>query len=109
MQIKSKIWIEKESNLVFGSGKAHILKAIAEQGSINKAAKQLNMSYRSAWSHIRTIEKRLNKPLLIKNKGGKNGGGAKLTEYAKDLINKFEKLEYDMKKFVNGKYREIFE
>ncbi len=108
MQIKSKIWIEKDGELVFGTGKAHILKAIGQTGSINKAAKQLNMSYRRAWSHIKTIEKRLAKPLLIRIKGGKNGGGAVLTEYAKDLIQKFETLEKDAKKFVNKKYRKIF-
>lgn len=108
MQIKSKVWFEKDGELVFGVGKSLILKAIGETGSINKAAKRMNMSYRHAWSYIRSAEKRLGKPLLIKIKGGKEGGGAVLTDYAKDLLEKFEKLEEDVKIHTNKRYRELF-
>ncbi len=108
MQIKSKVWLEKEGELVFGTGKLIILKAIAEAGSINQAAKQLNMSYRHAWSYIRSAEKRIGQPLLVKVKGGKSGGGAVLTDYAKNLIEKFERLEEEVKDFTNKRYREIF-
>ncbi len=108
MQIKSKVWLEKDGELVFGTGKLIILKAIAETGSINQAAKKLNMSYRHAWSYIRSVEKRIGRPLLVKVKGGKSGGGAMLTVYAKNLIEKFEKLEEEVKDFTNKRYREIF-
>ena len=92
MKIKSKVWLEINGNLVFGSGKLLILKAVHETGSINKAAEKLGMSYRHAWSYIQTAEQRLGKPLLIKTRGGKDGGGAELTEYAKELIKKFESI-----------------
>jgi len=108
MQIKSKVWFEKDGELVFGIGKYLILKAIGEAGSINKAAKKMDMSYRHAWSYIRSAERRLGKPLLIKTKGGKEGGGAILTNYAKDLLEKFEKLEKEVKIFTNRRYEEIF-
>lgn len=108
MQVKSKVWFEKDGELVFGIGKSLILKAIGETGSINKAAKKMDMSYRHAWSYIRSAEKRLGRPLLIKVKGGKEGGGAVLTDYAKDLLEKFEKLEEDVKIYTNRRYKEIF-
>ncbi len=108
MQVKSKVWFEKDGELVFGIGKCLILKAIGETGSINKAAKKMEMSYRHAWSYVRSAERRLGKPLLVKIKGGKEGGGAVLTDYAKDLVEKFEKLEQDVKTFTNRRYREIF-
>ncbi|MFH0771989.1 MAG: LysR family transcriptional regulator [Candidatus Omnitrophota bacterium] len=108
MQVKSKIWFEKDGELVFGIGKSLILKAIGETGSINKAAKKMEMSYRHAWSYVRSAERRLGKPLLIKVKGGKEGGGAVLTDYAKDLVEKFEKLEQDVTAFTDRHYREIF-
>lgn len=108
MKIKSKIWIEKDHSMVFGIGKSLILKAIDKTGSINKAAKEMNMSFRRAWSYIKTIEKRLGRPLLIKEKGGRDHGGAVLTDYAKDLIGKFEKLEKEVKKFTDKKYKELF-
>jgi len=94
--------------LVFGSGKSLILKAIRETGSINKAAKKMNMSYRHAWSYIVSAEKRIAKPLLIRIKGGASGGGAILTDYAKDLLNKFAKLEEEVEVFTNKRYKAIF-
>ncbi len=109
MKIKSKVWLEKEDELVFGTGKLLILKAISETGSINQAAKKLKMSYRHAWSYICSAEKRIGHPLLVKVKGGKTGGGAVLTDYAKNLIEKFDKLEEEVKEFTNNRYKEIFE
>lgn len=109
MRIKSKVWLDKDGELVFGTGKLLILKAISETGSINQAAKKLKMSYRHAWSYIRSAEKRIGKPLLLKTKGGRSGGGAILTDYARNLIEKFEKLEEEVKDFTNKRYREIFE
>ncbi len=108
MRVKSKVWLEKDGELVFGVGKSLILKAVWETGSINKAAKSMNMSYRHAWSYIVSAEKRIGKQLLIRTKGGKEGGGAKLTDYAKDLFKKFEKLEQEVNVFTDKRYKKIF-
>jgi molybdate transport system regulatory protein len=102
------VWLEKDGELVFGTGKSLILKEIHGTGSINKAAKKMKMSYRHAWSYVRSAEKRLGKGLLIKTKGGKTGGGAILTDYAIDLLKKFEKLEQEVKLFADKRYQEIF-
>ena len=108
MKIKSKVWLEKEGQLVFGSGKALILKAINEEGSINKAAKKMKMSYRHAWSYIRAAEKRIGKLLVIKTKGGKDGGGAILTDYAKDLLRRFENIDRETKLFADKLFKKYF-
>ncbi len=108
MQVKSKVWLEENGELMFGSGKAIILKHIRETGSIAKAAKKLRMSYRHAWSYIKSAEKRLKKPLIVCRKGGKGGGGAELTNYASTLLKKFARLEREEKLFTDRRYREIF-
>ena len=73
--IRSKIWIEDESgNVVFGLGRLKILDAIDRLGSIQGAAKELKMSYRAIWGRIKATEERLNRPLLIRNIGGRSGG-----------------------------------
>ncbi|MEK6645543.1 MAG: LysR family transcriptional regulator [Candidatus Firestonebacteria bacterium] len=107
MQIKVKVWFEKDGNLVFGPGRYAILKAVSETNSIKKAAEKLNMSYRHTWSYIHSAEKRLGKILLVKNRGGKGGGGAVLTDYAKGLLKKFEKIETKITASVNKRYKEI--
>ncbi len=108
MLVKSKVWLEKDGELVFGSGKSLILRAIQETGSINKAAKKMKMSYRHAWSYVVSAEKRIDQPLLIRIKGGASGGGAILTDYAEDLLNKFAKLEEEVEVFTNERYKAIF-
>jgi len=108
MEVKSKVWLEKNGKLIFGSGKSLILTAILETGSINKAAKKMDMSYRHAWSYIVSAEKKIGKPLLIKIKGGKNGGGAILTDYAKDLLRRYEKLEQKVNAYADKCYKNIF-
>lgn len=108
MKVKSKVWLEEENGLVFGTGKAMILKYIRETGSIAKTAKKLNMSYRHAWSYIKSAEKRLGRPLVKCIRGGRDKGGAVLTDYAERLLKKFTKLEHKVKLFTNKFYKEIF-
>jgi len=91
--IRSKIWIEDESgNVVFGLGRLKILDAIDRLGSIQGAAKELKMGYRAIWGKINATEERLNRPLLIRNKGGRAGGGSQLTPFALSLLVYFRHL-----------------
>lgn len=108
MRVKSKVWLEKNGELVFGIGKAVILKYILETGSIAKAGKELGMSYRHAWSYIKSAEKRLGRPLVRCVRGGEKGGGTVLTDYAKKLVRKFVKLEREVKLFTDKRYKKIF-
>ena len=47
---------------------------------------------------------RLGIELVKKQKGGKNGGGAELTEYGKTLLKKFNSVEKDIKDIMQKKY-----
>ena len=92
--VKSKIWIEDEQgDVVFGSGRLHILGAIEKHGSILAAAKELGMSYRAVWGKIKATEQRLRQPLLTKRTGGARGGGSELTPFAKALLERFRHLD----------------
>ena len=108
MEVKSKLWLERKGKLFFGIGRLMLLKAIKETGSINKAAKRIGMSYRQAWSQICSAERNLGRALFVRNKGGKGGGGTNLTEYANELLEKFEQLQEEVKAFVNRRFKEIF-
>ena len=108
MKVKSKIWLEKNGKLVFGEGKSKILKTIEETGSISRACKKMGISFRHGWSYITAIENRLGIKLIERQKGGKNGGGSCLTDYAKELIEKTEHLKKVVNKFADKKFKEIF-
>lgn len=91
-KIKSRIWIEAGDNVLLGEGRVRLLKAIDEMGSLSKAAKTINMSYRKAWLMVDAINKSAVQPVVTTSVGGANGGGTIVTGYGKDLIMAFEKI-----------------
>jgi len=108
MEIKSKLWIEAAGKPVFGGGRRFLLEAIDNHGSINQAAKETNISYRKAWGHIKAMEERLGFKLVERQTGGKNGGGAILTEEARTFLKKYEELEKGIREIVDDRFRKIF-
>ena len=92
MKAKSRIWIEGKDGVFLGEGRIKLLKAIESTGSISKAAKSINMSYKKAWNLIDSINKNGMAPSVVKNTGGTGGGGAELTPYGKKLILLFTEL-----------------
>jgi molybdate transport system regulatory protein len=92
MEIKYKIWLEKDGKVVFGHGREELFRAIDECRSLNAAAKKLNMSYRAAWGRLRASEERLGVKLVESDTAKK---GMTLTPAAKVLLDKFRQLEKD--------------
>jgi len=93
---------------VFGRGRRFLLEAIDTYGSINQAAKEVGISYRKALSHIQVMEKRLGISLVVRQAGGRHGGGASLAPEAREFLKKFEKLEQGLREFVDAQFKELF-
>jgi molybdate transport system regulatory protein len=106
-KIKSRIWIESENNVLLGEGRVHLLKAIQETGSLSKAAKSLNISYKKAWQLLDSVNKSAKKPVTINTIGGKGGGGAELTEYGKSLVTAFDEINKNCWEFLDKQLEKI--
>jgi molybdate transport system regulatory protein len=104
MQIKHKIWIERNGRVIFGHGRRALLRAIDECGSLNSAAKRLNMSYRAAWGRLKASEERLGIKLTEVDA---SSGKMRMTDDAKDLLRKFEELEKETEAFVEFAYQKL--
>jgi len=85
-----------------------LLEAIDRHGSINQAAKEINISYRKAWGYIKAMEERLGFKLIERQAGGRNGGGAILTEDARAFLKKYESLEKGIQELVDERFCKIF-
>jgi molybdate transport system regulatory protein len=109
MEIRSKVWIEVKGEPVFGRGRRFLLEAIDSHGSINRAAREVDISFRKAWSHIKAMEERLGVKLVDRQTGGKNGGGAALTDEARGFLKKYEALEKDIQKIVDQRFKKVFQ
>ncbi|MEM2320123.1 MAG: LysR family transcriptional regulator [Candidatus Bathyarchaeia archaeon] len=93
-KLSCKVWLEFHGKPLIGKGGAEILEQIDVEHSISKAAKKLGMSYRYVWNYLKRIEKTLGEPVIETYRGGKaGGGGAKLTELGKELLEEYKRAE----------------
>ena len=88
-----KVWLEHEGKPVLGKGGAEILQAIEDEGSISKASKKLGMSYRYVWNYLEKMRRTLGRPVVKAFRGGKEGGGAELTELGRNLLREYRRME----------------
>lgn len=63
-----------------------ILRAVLKTGSISEAARQVGVSYKSAWQAIETLTNLAGTALVEKAVGGAGGGGARLTRAGEGLL-----------------------
>lgn len=104
MKIRHKLWLERNEKTIFGKGREELLRSIDELHSLYAAAKKLNMSYRAAWGRLKASEARLGLKLTCSDGQGK---GMHLTPEAKELLEKFDRLEHDVESFLDD-YAGIF-
>ncbi|NNC49123.1 MAG: LysR family transcriptional regulator [Flaviramulus sp.] len=106
-KIKSRIWIESEENVLLGEGRVHLLKAINKTGSLSKAAKSINLSYKKAWKLLDSVNKSAKHPVTVNSVGGKGGGGAELTDYGKSLVKAFDEINKNCWAFLDTQLEKI--
>jgi molybdate transport system regulatory protein len=76
-----------------GPGKVVLLEAIRDTGSISQAGRSLGMSYRRAWLLVDDMNRCFREPVVTAQPGGSQGGGAALTAFGEQLIQKFRTIE----------------
>jgi len=102
-QIRARFWLAGHNGGYVGIGRVELLEHIAEQGSINRAAKKMGMSYKKAWKLIEELNSMYENPLVVKEQGGKLGGGTQLTVHGEKLIKEFRQLEVELIEFLASK------
>ncbi|EKF61533.1 putative ModE family transcriptional regulator [Agrobacterium albertimagni AOL15] len=80
-------------SIAVGPGKADLLAAIAETGSISAAGRSMGMSYKKAWHLVDTMNKCFKTPLIETSKGGKGYGGATLTPLGQEVLSRYRAIE----------------
>ncbi len=107
LQLKGKLWIEGEEGTFIGCGRIILLERIKELGSISKAAKSMNMSYKHAWDLINSMNKQAKTPLVKTKTGGKKGGGTCLTEAGEKVIQQFKEIYKEFQEFLNNAAKKL--
>jgi molybdate transport system regulatory protein len=92
-RLEPRIRILLGSSIAIGPGKAALLDAISETGSIAAAGRRMGMSYRRAWLLAKTMNACFQEPLIEAAKGGAGGGGARLTAMGHEVLTLYRAME----------------
>jgi molybdate transport system regulatory protein len=99
--IRARFWlVSPTAEGYLGIGRIKLLENIQRYGSINRAAKEMGMSYKKAWKLIEDMNQLAETPLVISEKGGKSGGGTRVTELGLRYIAYFRDLEQRLTEFL---------
>jgi molybdate transport system regulatory protein len=88
-----RLRVMQGDTIAFGPGKAALLLAIDRTGSISGAAREMEMSYRRAWLLVEEMNRCFNQPLVETATGGAKGGGARVTELARDVVASYQRMQ----------------
>jgi len=105
--VRGRIWIDGPEDTLIGYGRIVLLESIIEHGSISKAAKSMEISYRHAWELIESMNSQAPHPLVSTSTGGAGGGGAIVTEYGHHVIGLFHDLYKQFQAFLDQKEDEV--
>ena len=92
-RLEPRIRILLGSSIAIGPGKAALLEAIGDTGSIAAAGRRMGMSYRRAWLLTKTMNACFREPLIDTTKGGVGGGGARLTSMGREVLVLYRAME----------------
>jgi molybdate transport system regulatory protein len=105
-RIRLGIYLEDDGPKL-GRGKVCLLRAIREQGSISAAARSMGMAYRHAWIMVDELNRCFAEPVVVSTIGGSKGGGAALTAWGDELIERFEEMERVVIRSMRGQLRSL--
>lgn len=106
--LKTSLRLMYGGEIALGPGKAELLEAIRDAGSISAAGKGMGMSYRRAWQLVEVMNRCFKGPLVETAKGGSHGGGARLTPLGETVLARYRAMERAAKQ-VGEAYLGLFD
>ena len=91
--LKTVLRIDFPNRERIGRGKMQLLEHIKSTGSISAAGRAMDMSYRRAWLLVSAMNGMFSHPVVDSQRGGKQGGGAVVTEFGEELLRRFRSME----------------
>ncbi|MHB1109521.1 MAG: winged helix-turn-helix domain-containing protein [Devosia sp.] len=89
----SHLRVTLSEDFYIGPGRADLLEAIAETGSIAAAGKAMGMSYKRAWSLVQALNAGFGGPLVETSRGGSAQGGATLTPLGREVLDRYRHMQ----------------
>jgi molybdate transport system regulatory protein len=107
LALQPRLRVRVGDEIALGPGKVELLELVQQTGSITEAAKQMGMSYMRAWTLIKTMNACFREPLVVASRGGKERGGAALTEMGRTALKLYRGLEAQSVKACADLWRQL--
>lgn len=105
VHITARLFAEEKC---YGPGVQRLLTAVEQLHSLRSAAASMNMAYSKAWSIIRGAEQGFGYKLLVSTIGGSGGGGATLTDEARQIMAAYDEYCRKLDEYSGALFRELF-
>ena len=92
-RLTGRLEVETEQGAFLGNTRIRLLEAIDTHGSISQAAKFVPLSYKAAWDAVDAMNNLADRPLVTRATGGRHGGGTRLTDYGRQMVELYRALE----------------
>jgi len=100
LELQGSLWITVDGENLGGRERMNLLRAVAGQGSITRAAKAHGVSYKAAWDAIDAMNSLAGEPLVERSTGGRGGGSTRLTVRGQHLLERFEQIDAAHRRFL---------
>ncbi len=100
VELGGSLWLRAGQETLGGAARIALLAAIRDTGSITSAAKAVGISYKAAWDAVDAMNNLAGEALVMRSVGGKGGGGTRLTPRGQRLIETFQAVEREHRKFI---------
>lgn len=105
LRLTARLFAEEKC---FGPGVARLLEAVDELHSLRSAAQSMNMAYSKAWAIVHGAEQGFGCKLLHSTIGGSGGGGAELTDEARQIMAAYETYCARLNEYGQALFGELF-
>jgi molybdate transport system regulatory protein len=89
-----------------GPGRIALLREIRDHGTITQAARAMKISYKGAWDTIEGMNNLAGEPLVKRAAGGRGGGATRLTARGERLVENFERIDAEHRRFLEALNRQ---
>ena len=105
--LKPRLRLVRGGTILLGPGKADLLDAVRESGSLRQAASALGMSYMRAWHLAGTMNAAFRQPLVTLARGGAGHGGAALTPTGTKVLALYRAMEKKCLQTLSGNGKKL--
>ena len=88
-----------------GYGLLQLLEGIGAHGSIQQAARDMDLSYVKALKILNRLERELGETLLVRRKGGASRGHTDLTPFARRFVRDFAALRRRVRRSADAAFK----